>query len=292
MRVFYIRFHFQQRWNCCISGLSRSYSSVYVPEELPPHAQDDGNESLHCWPPRAPVHSTGAGRTGSARRALHSQLATTFSSGPVSVTAGPRDTSVVDAVMKRFPPPPGPDDREAAQTGSSERLNSSRTSEYSQTQKSCGPTDQPNPSTLRPAKPNSAAVIADKPLAPGLEHTHTHTRLSGTDHTLFPAREGGSSFQWLQRFGGTVCLILVGLWSTVSVFQSWHQTSFPKSVFFSRSVCSHLPLTEPRQQTETTEAGEENPPKPPSVRPAEQAGEQPEPTNLYASLHWSHSWGA
>lgn len=64
-------------------------------------------------------------------------------------------------------------------------------------------------------------------------------------------------------------------------------------LFFSCSVCSHLPLPEPRQKTETTkssaEAGEENPPKPPSVQPAEPAREQRMPNSLYVCPHYSDS---
>lgn len=198
-----------KKWKCCIAGLSRSYSSSHAPEELPHHAQDDGEETLRCWPPRAPAHSTGGSHTGSAGQSLHSQLARTFSSHPVSVTAGHRDTSVVDAVMKRFPPPPGPDDREpardSAQTGNSESLNISRTFECNQPQKSCRPTDQPSLNTLRPTKPNNPAVISDTPLTPGLVIGHGDTHLSGREHTLFSCK-GGSSFQLLQKFSAPFTL--------------------------------------------------------------------------------------
>lgn len=198
-----------KKWKCCIAGLSRSYSSSHAPEELPHHAQDDGEETLRCWPPRAPAHSTGGSHTGSAGQSLHSELARTFSSHPVSVTAGHRDTSVVDAVMKRFPPPPGPDDRDpardSAQTGNSESLNISRTFECNQPQKSCRPTDQPSLNTLRPTKPNNPAVISDTPLTPGLVIGHGDTHLSGREHTLFSCK-GGSSFQLLQKFSAPFTL--------------------------------------------------------------------------------------
>ncbi|XP_059180709.1 uncharacterized protein wu:fj29h11 [Centropristis striata] len=66
--------------------LSRSYSSMSSQEE-PPRPQD-GEETLVCWPPRASLLNTGASRTGQA------------------------DSSVVDAVMKMWPPPAGPKDRD------------------------------------------------------------------------------------------------------------------------------------------------------------------------------------
>lgn len=148
--------------------LSRNYSSSHAPKELPHNAQEDGEETLHCWPPRAPLHSTGACRTGSVRQLLISQLATTFSSHPVSVTAGNRDTSVVDAVMKMWPPPAGPDDRESgrdlAQMGNSESLNNS------QPQIGCRPSDRLNLHGICPTQQNTTAVIfsTTPPQTPGL----------------------------------------------------------------------------------------------------------------------------
>ncbi|XP_056911618.1 uncharacterized protein wu:fj29h11 isoform X2 [Takifugu flavidus] len=114
--------------------LSRSYSS-HAPEELPRHAQEDGEETLQCWPPRAPLHSTGASRT-----AVH------------------RDSTIVDKVMKMWPPPAGPDDREPGrdfvQTGNSESLNSS------QPQKSFRPTDESNRHGVHPPQQNNTVVIS------------------------------------------------------------------------------------------------------------------------------------
>lgn len=282
------------KWKCCIAGLSRSYSSSHTPEEAPHHAQEDGKDTLHCWPPRAPAQSTGASRTGSAGQSLHSQLASTFSSHPVSVTAGHRDTSVVDAVMKMWPAPPGPDDREparnSAQTGNTESLNSSRTFESNQPLKSCRPTDQPNLNTLRPTKPNSTAVISDTPLTPGLVIGYGNTHLSGTECFVFPCKGGSScrnSLYYSPYFGGFVKHRLRFPVVALKII-SWIITH-ERDVFFSHSVCSHLPLTVPRQQTETTksraQAGEENPPQPPSAGHAEPAREQPEPNNLYVSPH-------
>lgn len=148
--------------------LSRNYTSSHAPNELPRNAQEDGEETLHCWPPRAPLYSTGASRTGSVWQLLNSQLATTFLSHPVSVTAGHRDTSVVDAVMKMWPPPAGPDDREPGrdlvQIGNSESLNSS------QPQKCCRPSDRLNLHGICPTQQNTTAVISSTtpPQSPGL----------------------------------------------------------------------------------------------------------------------------
>lgn len=191
------------KWKCCIAGLSRSYSSSQAPEELPHHAQEDGKETLHCWPPRAPAHSTGASRPGSAAQSLHSQLATTFPSQPVSVTAAQRDTSVVDAVLKMWPPPPGPEHggggpQDSAQTGNRESLNSSRTFEAKQPQKSGRPTEQPHlkaepNQTNQPTKPNPAA-ISDTLLTPG-SLMATHTLVWNRAHFVF---QQGRKF--LQKF--------------------------------------------------------------------------------------------
>uniref|UniRef100_A0A669E4X7 Wu:fj29h11 n=1 Tax=Oreochromis niloticus TaxID=8128 RepID=A0A669E4X7_ORENI len=53
------------------------------PERVEPSrpGQEDGEQTLVCWPPRAPIHSTGGGQ---------------------------EDSKVVEAVMKMWPPPAGP----------------------------------------------------------------------------------------------------------------------------------------------------------------------------------------
>ncbi|XP_034083344.1 protein NO VEIN isoform X4 [Gymnodraco acuticeps] len=67
---------------------SRSYSSMSSTEEPPRPPQEDGEPTLACWPPRASLQSTGGSRTGQT------------------------DNGVVDAVMKMWPPPAGPKDRD------------------------------------------------------------------------------------------------------------------------------------------------------------------------------------
>ncbi|XP_047465584.1 protein NO VEIN isoform X3 [Mugil cephalus] len=69
--------------------LSRSHSSISSPEEPPRPAQDDGEPTLACWPPRASILNTGNSRAGQA------------------------GSGVVEAVMKMWPPPAGPKDRDA-----------------------------------------------------------------------------------------------------------------------------------------------------------------------------------
>lgn len=238
------------------------------------------------------------------------RLATTFPSQPVSVTVGHRDTSVVDAVLKRFPPPPGPNDRDpdthSTQMGNSESLDSSRTFESNQPPKSCRPTEQPNLQTLRPARANSAAVSSDTPPTPGLvtDHRNTHTLPWNTTHFVFLQ---GRQLLWVTAEILYFSPYFGAFGKTPSPFSrcgnendfSDNHTLKSRVFFFfppNLSVGSHLAPTEPRQQTETAEprakAREENPPKPPSVGPAEPAGAQPEPNNLYVWPHHSDSRGA
>lgn len=137
--------------------LSRSYSS-HAPEELPCHAQEDGEETLQCWPPRAPLHSTGASRTGSVWMVASFPVSDDISLTPSILTAGHRDSTIVDKVMKMWPPPAGPDDREPGrdfvQTGNSESLNSN------QPQKSFSLTDESNQDGVHPPQQNNTVVIS------------------------------------------------------------------------------------------------------------------------------------
>ncbi|XP_056285066.1 uncharacterized protein wu:fj29h11 isoform X2 [Pseudoliparis swirei] len=91
-------------------GLSRSYSSISSPEEQSRPAQEDGEQTLVCWPPRAPLMNTGAGRTGQA------------------------GSGVVEAIMKLWPPPAGPKDRDPERDppprGSSHAIPKSPSSSY------------------------------------------------------------------------------------------------------------------------------------------------------------------
>ncbi|XP_072230072.1 uncharacterized protein [Leuresthes tenuis] len=68
--------------------MSRSYSSISSPEEPAHPAQADGEQTLVCWPPRASILNTGNSRAGQA------------------------GSGVVEAVMKMWPPPAGPKDRD------------------------------------------------------------------------------------------------------------------------------------------------------------------------------------
>ncbi|KAF1374253.1 hypothetical protein PFLUV_G00248000 [Perca fluviatilis] len=127
--------------------LSRSYSSISSPEEPSRSAQEDGEQTLVCWPPRASMLNTGVSRTGQA------------------------DGGVVEAVMKMWPPPAGPKDREpekdAAARGSSHVIpqspsssssydgnqplrSSSRPTDQSGLQRVLSSPGQPNPSPRPP----------------------------------------------------------------------------------------------------------------------------------------------
>lgn len=53
---------------CFAPVLSRSYSSISSPEEPSRPAQEVGEPTLVCWPPRASMLNAGASRTGTSRR--------------------------------------------------------------------------------------------------------------------------------------------------------------------------------------------------------------------------------
>ncbi|XP_054457346.1 uncharacterized protein wu:fj29h11 [Anoplopoma fimbria] len=112
--------------------LSRSHFSISFQEEQSRPAQEDREQTLACWPPRASILTTGASRTGQA------------------------GSGVVEAVMKMWPPPAGPKDRDpekdAAPRGSS-------SSSYEG--------NQPLGSSRRPAdQPYPAALTANTPPSP------------------------------------------------------------------------------------------------------------------------------
>ncbi|XP_018545246.2 uncharacterized protein LOC108892272, partial [Lates calcarifer] len=124
--------------------LSRSYSSISSPEEPSHPAQDDGEQTLVCWPPRASIQNTGGSRSGQA------------------------DGGVVEAVMKMWPPPAAPKDRdpekEAALRESSHHVVpqslSSSIGEGNQPLRSSRAPDQPVLQRVlsHPGQPNPAAA--------------------------------------------------------------------------------------------------------------------------------------
>lgn len=97
---------------------------------------------------------------------LHSQLVTIFPSHPVSITAAHKDSTIVDKVMKMWPPPAGPDDREPGrdfvQTGNSESLNSN------QPLKGFRSTDESNRHGVQTPQQNNTVVISGILQTPGL----------------------------------------------------------------------------------------------------------------------------
>ncbi|XP_028998254.2 uncharacterized protein wu:fj29h11 [Betta splendens] len=88
--------------------LSRSYSSTTSLEEPPRLACQDGEQTLACWPPRASIANTGATRPGQA------------------------DGGVVEAIMKMWPPPPAPKDKNPEKEVSHVTLQASSSCEANQ----------------------------------------------------------------------------------------------------------------------------------------------------------------
>ncbi|XP_060951191.1 uncharacterized protein wu:fj29h11 [Limanda limanda] len=135
--------------------LSRSHSSISSLEEPPRPAQQDGEQTLVCWPPRASLQSSGSSRTGQS------------------------DGGVVDAIMKMWPPPPGPKDRGPEREGVLREGGhvppQSPSSEGHQPLRSgTRPPDQPAFQRVlgHPDHPNPAA---------GTTNTNTAPRLPGTE---------------------------------------------------------------------------------------------------------------
>lgn len=89
----------------------------------------------------------------------------------IFVTTGHADSHVVDAVMKMWPPPAGPKDREpekdVAHRGSAPSVGNSSSSEPHQPPRSSRPTDQPDFQRVHPEQPNAAAVTSTTPRPPG-----------------------------------------------------------------------------------------------------------------------------
>ncbi|XP_062298890.1 uncharacterized protein wu:fj29h11 isoform X1 [Scomber scombrus] len=128
---------------------SRCNSSIGSPEEPSRPPQADGEQTLACWPPRASLFNTGSSRTGQS------------------------DGGVVEAVMKMWPPPAPPKDRdperEFIQRGSSHGIpqspsSSSSSFEGNQPIKSTSsrPSDQPDlqRAVSHPGQYNTAAAAA------------------------------------------------------------------------------------------------------------------------------------
>ncbi|XP_053269146.1 uncharacterized protein wu:fj29h11 [Pleuronectes platessa] len=154
--------------------LSRSHSSISSLEEPPRHAQQDGEDTLVCWPPRASIQSSGSSRTGQS------------------------DGGVVDAIMKMWPPPPGPKDRGPEREGvlregghvvpqspSSEGhqplRSSSRPPDQPAFQRVLSHSDQPYPAA-------GTTNMSTAPRTPGTEH-HQQTETTESDR----AENGESS---------------------------------------------------------------------------------------------------
>lgn len=144
---------------CCTPVPPRGYYSASGPEEPSHPAQEDGEQTLHCWPPRASIQNAGANCTGTVEdegsccfniqffKIMDSQLLCMYM---CFYPVGQADGGVVEAVMKMWPPPAGPKDRESekdlALRGSSHVIPQSPTSSYEG--------NQPFNSSGRPADPS------------------------------------------------------------------------------------------------------------------------------------------
>ncbi|XP_076005731.1 uncharacterized protein LOC143000345 isoform X2 [Genypterus blacodes] len=130
----------------------RLYESVSGPAEPSHHEQEGGEQTIRCWPPQASLHSEGANR------------------------AVPQaDGGAVEAVMKKWPPPAMPKDREPDKDrGSSHFISSSY--EGNQPLKSSGrPADSPSSPrdlTQPSVQHRAAAVKANvRQLSEGSQHS-------------------------------------------------------------------------------------------------------------------------
>ncbi|XP_035467715.2 protein NO VEIN isoform X3 [Scophthalmus maximus] len=160
---------------------SWSRSSISSPEELPRPAQEDGEKTLVCWPPRASIVNTGASRA-----------------------AGQADGGVVEAVMKMWPPPAGPKDRdpekemtprEGGHVGpqSPRRCEGNQPLRSSSSSSSTRAPDQPPPQKVlsHPGQPNPAPVTTDISNGP----RPPVTELSQRDESLTAPRPASPSAQ-------------------------------------------------------------------------------------------------
>ncbi|XP_029978405.1 protein NO VEIN isoform X2 [Sphaeramia orbicularis] len=114
--------------------LSRSYSQPS--EETPRPVQEDEEQTLVCWPPRASIMNTGGSRKGQA------------------------DGGVVEAVNKMWPPPAGPKDRDPQKEPRDSVSNVTPSSSYNEMSHN-RPTEQPSLQRTQshPGPPIAAAAV-------------------------------------------------------------------------------------------------------------------------------------
>nr|XP_040032429.1 protein NO VEIN isoform X2 [Gasterosteus aculeatus aculeatus] len=139
-------------------GLSRSYSSISSPEEPARPAHEDGEQTLVCWPPRASMLSPGASRTGQP------------------------GSAVVEAVMKLWPPPAGPEYRDPDKDGHAIPRSPSSSSSYEG--------NQPLEGSRRPTDPHRPAPgTTNTPPSPELRQQSDSTKFdrAPNDQKCLPA---------------------------------------------------------------------------------------------------------
>ncbi|XP_043958453.1 protein NO VEIN isoform X2 [Gambusia affinis] len=116
----------------------RSYSSISSPEEtfFPP--QTDGEQTLACWPPRASMSNTGSSHSGQPK------------------------SDVVDAVLKMWPPPAAPKDRDPEKEAGPGR----RSGEEDQAPRRPADPQGPQRVPSRPGEPRANAATISAPKSP------------------------------------------------------------------------------------------------------------------------------
>ncbi|XP_014916077.1 uncharacterized protein LOC106964848 isoform X1 [Poecilia latipinna] len=143
---------------------SRSLSSISSPEETISPPQPDGEQTLACWPPRAPMSNTGSSRSGQPK------------------------SDVVDAVLKMWPPPAAPKDRDPEKEAGPGK----RSGEADQAPRSSRPADPQGPQRVpsHPGEPRADAATTSAPKPPERsqqsETAESH-KAEGGEERLAPA---------------------------------------------------------------------------------------------------------
>ncbi|KAM4715626.1 uncharacterized protein FYW61_018477 isoform 2-T2 [Anableps anableps] len=128
---------------------SRSFSSISSTEDTNYPPQPDGEQTLACWPPRAPMLNTGSSRAGQPK------------------------SDVVEAILKMWPPPAAPKDRDTQKEDGPSR-------------KSCEG-DQAPRSSSRPADIQAPQRVPTHPERSQQTETSDSHKAEGREESLAPA---------------------------------------------------------------------------------------------------------